>query len=118
MQLTNKQICKAFSNGNFKFCYPFLAEDVEWNVVGDKLVKGKAAVVEFCNNTVAYFSSVTTEFTMSNLIGSNNSFAIDGTAQFINKENKITNVSSCDVYRFKNGLLKNITSYCIITNKK
>jgi SnoaL-like domain len=117
MQPTPKEISEAFSNGNFKFSYPFLAEVVEWNIVGDKLLKGKAEVVEYCNNIAAYFASVTTTFTISNVIADGNTVAIDGTAIFINNENKITHVSSCDVYRFEDGLLKNITSYCITTDK-
>ena len=117
MQPTYKQICEAFSNGNFRFSYHILAEDIEWNIVGDKLLKGKAAVIEFCNNTAAYFASVTTTFTISNIIADNTTVAIDGTALFVNTESKTTHLSSCDVYHFKDGLLKNITSYCIVTDK-
>ena len=118
MQPTNKEISEAFSNGNFKFTYDHLADDILWNIVGDKILKGKAAVVEFCNKTAAYFSEVTTRFSMNNMIADNNCIAIDGTAHFINKENKSTHVSSCDLYRFINGKLEEITSYCIVTGKE
>ena len=50
MQPSNKEICKAFSNGNFEYTYNFLTDDIEWDIVGDKIVKGKPAVVEFCNS--------------------------------------------------------------------
>ena len=40
-----------------------------------------------------------------------------GTAIFTNSDNKSTHVSSCDVYRFKEGILTEITSYCIVTDK-
>ena len=118
MQPTNKEISEAFSNGNFKFTYAHLADDIQWNIAGDKILKGKAAVVEFCNKTAAYFSEVTTRFSMNNMIADNDCIAIDGTAHFINKENKSTHVSSCDVYRFKGGKLQEITSYCIVTGKE
>ena len=99
MQPTNKEISEAFSNGNFKFTYDHLADDILWNIVGDKILKDKATVVEFCNKTAAYFAEVTTRFTMHNTIVDNNFVAINGTAHFINKENKSTYVSSCDLYR-------------------
>ncbi|WP_462251584.1 nuclear transport factor 2 family protein [Ferruginibacter sp.] len=118
MQPTNTALSQQFSGGNFKFAYDYLAEDIVWNIIGDKILKGKKNVIAFCDSTAAYFATVTTKFTTGNLIADSNCVAIDGTAEFINKENKITHVSSCDVYRFENGTLKEITSYCIVTDKK
>jgi ketosteroid isomerase-like protein len=115
---TNKEISEAFSNGEFQSVYNHLSEDVEWNIIGDKILKGKAAVIECCDQTAAYFSSVTTKFAMNNSIIDGNRIAIDGTAHFINKDKKSTQVSSCDIYRFENEKLLTITSYCIVTSKK
>jgi ketosteroid isomerase-like protein len=118
MKATINQISKEFSNGNFKFAYDYLADDVIWNIAGDKILQGKKSVIEFCNKTTQYFSEVTTTFNMHNAIVDGDCVAIDGTAEFINQEGKSTHISSCDVYRFKNEQLLNITSYCIITSKK
>lgn len=118
MEITNQQICEEFSKGNFKTVYNYLAEDIEWNIVGDKIIKNKNSLIEFCDKTAEYFASVTTVFNMIYLIAENNCVAINGTAAFINKEKKSTNVSSCDVYHFKDGKIQNITSYCIITSGK
>lgn len=117
MRLTNKQIAEAFSGGNFEYTFSYLADDIQWNIVGDKIVKGRGSVIEFCNKTAKYFADVTTKFTISNMIVDANLVSIDGTAQFINKENKSTYVSSCDVYNFNDGKLQEITSYCIVTRK-
>jgi ketosteroid isomerase-like protein len=117
MQPTNTALSQQFSGGNFKFAYNYLADDIVWIIAGDKILKGKENVIAFCDSTAAYFASITTKFTMSNLIADDDCVAIDGTAEFINKENKITHVSSCDVYRFENGKLKEIASYCIVTDK-
>jgi ketosteroid isomerase-like protein len=118
MKSTIKQISKEFSNGNFKFCYNYLADNIVWNIVGDKIVKGKEAVIKFCNKTARYFSEVTTMFNMHNIIVDGDCVAINGTAEFINPQGKSTHISSCDVYHFKNEQLLNITSYCIVTSKK
>lgn len=118
MKATIKQISTEFSNGNFKFCYAYLANNIVWNIVGDKIVKGKEGVIEFCNKTAQYFSEVATTFNMHTIIVDGDCVAIDGTAEFINQEGKATHISSCDVYRFTNGQLLNITSYCIVMGKK
>jgi ketosteroid isomerase-like protein len=112
---SEKQIAEEFSKGNFEFAYNYFAQDIQWNIVGDKLLTGRDDVIDFCNKTALYFKEVTTEFNVSNIIVDNNLVAINGTAVFINEENKRTEVSSCDVYRFEDGKLKEITSYCIVT---
>jgi ketosteroid isomerase-like protein len=118
MKATIKQISTEFSNGNFKCCYDYLAHNIVWNIVGDKIVKGKESVIEFCNKTARYFSEVATTFSMHNTIVDGDRVAINGTAEFINRLGKSTHISSCDVYLFKNGQLLNITSYCIVMDKK
>ena len=112
-----RQISEEFSKGNFEFAYNYLSQDIQWNIVGDKLLTGKDQVIEFCNKSAEYFREVTTEFSTSNIIADANLVAISGIAVFINKENKRTEVSSCDVYLFEDGKLKEITSYCIVTSK-
>ncbi len=118
MQPTITQLSQEFSGGNFKYTYNFIADDIVWNIVGDKILKGKDAVIEFCNATAAYFAEVETKFILVNLISDGKAVAIDGTATFTNKENKLIQISSCDVYQFEEQQIKNITSYCIITNKE
>jgi ketosteroid isomerase-like protein len=117
MQPTNKEIAKAFSTGNFKMAYDYLADNMEWNIVADTSLKGKQAVIDFCNKTADYFTEQTTIFTVNNIIDDHDCIAIDGTAKFISKDNKTTHIASCDVYRFKEGKLQQLTSYCIITGK-
>lgn len=114
---SNKQISEEFSKGNFEFSFIFLAEDILWNLVGDKVLKGKDSVIDFCKKTAEYFKQVDTIFSTNNIIADDDFVAIDGTAIFTNSDNKSTHVSSCDIYRFKEGLLTEITSYCIVTDK-
>jgi ketosteroid isomerase-like protein len=111
--MNNQQIAAAFSTGRFNDCYPYLANDVSWHVVGEHLLQGKDAVVQFCEKTAAYFASVSTDFKTANIIVDGDTIAIDGNANFITSENKTITVASCDVYRFEDGQLKAITSYCI-----
>lgn len=118
MKPTNSEIAEAFSKGNFEFSYSFLTDDIKWNIVGDKILNGKEEVIEFCNQTSDYFKTVKTIFKTDNIIIDSERIAVNGSAQFINKENKTTEVSSCDIYIFENEKLKEITSYCIMTNNE
>ena len=116
MQSIQKEIALAFSGGNFEFCYEYLADDVVFNIIGNEGVSGKDAVIDFCAKTAQYFTTVTTKFELDNVIADENCVAINGTAEFY-VEDRVNYVSSCDVYKFLNGKLKEITSYCISTPK-
>jgi len=116
MKSLHEQIAFAFSGGNFEFTYPYLADDVSFNIVGNELVSGKDAVIDFCNKTAQYFTTVTTKFELDNVIAGENCVAINGTAEFY-VDDRVNYISSCDVYKFADGKLKEITSYCISTKK-
>ncbi len=70
-------------------------------------------MIDFCNQTAAFFLTVTTQFTINNIVAGRNDIVINGIALFISKENIKTQIASCDLYHFEKGLLKQITSYCI-----
>lgn len=112
-----KQIALAFSNGKFSEGCPHLAPDASWEIVGEKLLHGKQVIVDYCEQTAAYFETVETIFSPEHIVQDGNIVVINGTAVFTNKEQKITMVSSCDMYVFEEALLKRMISYCIITNK-
>ncbi len=112
-----RQISEEFSKGNFEFAFGHLSENISWNIVGTELLTGKVKVIEYCNNTSAYFKEVETDFRVIDVMVDGDRVAITGMAVFINREQKKTEVSSCDVYRFDDGILKEIVSYCIVTNK-
>jgi len=117
MEPLYKQISLEFSGGNFEFTYEYLADDVCFNIVGNEIIRGKAAVIEFCTKTAKYFSEITSKFHLDNVIADNNCVAINGTAEFY-VEDRVNYISSCDVYKFNDGKLKEITSYCISTKKE
>lgn len=119
MQSLQKEISFAFSGGNFEFTYPHLADDVIFNVVGEQLLTGKPAVIEFCNEIAEYFKTTPPKSSLDNVIVGDDCVAINGTAEFYNeKENRINYISSCDVYKFRDSKLVEITSYCIPTKKE
>jgi len=112
--LTQREIAEAFSNGQFDKVYSCFSDDIEWNVIGEKQFNGKEAVIRNCEQTAAYFATVTTRFRTINVITGHNRVAINGTAEFIREGKTVARVSACDVYEFDDGnKLTRILSYCI-----
>ena len=112
--MTQSAIAEAFSNGQFSKIYPYLAENVEWTVVGEDKFKGKQAVISNCEQTAGYFTTVKTDFKTLNIISSADRVAVNGTAEFIRDGKRVSFISACDVYEFDGeNRVKRITSYCI-----
>ena len=113
MELTNQQIAEAFSHHDFEASYPYLAEDIRWNIVGERLVEGKENVIAVCRESAAYLSGVTTEFGKFRSIVTEDCVVIDSVAEYTSKEEERSLVASCDLYDFTNGRVSEITSYTV-----
>lgn len=114
MKLTKREISEAFSLGNFEITFPYLDENIEWNIVGENIFKNRKAVVEHCQQTSKYFQTVTTNFRSYNVIEDKNLIAVNGTAEFLRDNKRVAFVQACDVYQFsESNKLEKITSYCI-----
>ena len=113
MSIENSEIAKAFSSHNFEKVYPFLHDDIRWNLVGGQPIEGKENVIETCNQSAEYLKGTTTKFSRFKTIAAGERVVIDSVAEYIDSENKSNFVASCDIYEFKNNGLSEITSYCI-----
>ena len=106
-----KKISETFSKGDFAAVYPAMAENIIWNVVGTKTIKGKEAVMAYCDNMLVDMTG--SVLTNSNYIAEGDFVAVQGYCNYTNPDNTPGRVEYCDVYRFSNKLLAEITSYCI-----
>lgn len=112
--MTKEAIAKAFSTGEFEKTYDFIADDAVWVVVEENTFEGKQAIIENCEKVGAYFKTVDTDFKTFNVIHSGNKVVVNGTAEFLRDNNRISFVSACDIYAFNaEGQVQQITSYCI-----
>lgn len=112
--MTITAIAKAFSNGEFKKIYPFVADNAIWVVMGEGTFTGKDAILKNCEQVSNYFKSVTTNFNTINVITQENKVVVTGTAEFLNDDKRIALVSACDIYEFDgNQKIQTITAYCI-----
>ena len=116
METTHKALAKAFSKGHFDFAYNHLTDDIEWHIIGDKTVTGKESVIDHCNKMLVEIASSTLNNT--HIVAENDCVVIEGHCKYTNADDKDAEVAYCDVYRFENGHIKAITSYCIDFVKK
>jgi len=115
MDLTQKQIAESFSRGDFEPTYPYLSENIQWNVIKNFECKGKKEVIAQCEKTAKYFASITTEFHQLDVIETDNKVALTGTAELSKDGKRIEFISACDVYEFDDKkMLQKITSYCLV----
>jgi hypothetical protein len=112
--MTKTEIAKTFSNGEFEKTNNFISKTAVWTIVEEDTFKGKQAIIDNCEQVSSYFKSVTTDFKTLNIIAEGNKVVINGTAEFLRDNQRVSFVSACDVYEFDdNNQIQNITSYCI-----
>ncbi len=114
-QSENRKISEQFSQGNFSAAYEHFDDEVQWQIVSDSTMKGKASVIEFCEKMSVEMATATLKNT--NIIAAEDRVSIEGECDFTNDKGLAEKVKYCDVYRFENGKIKEITSYCITVKK-
>lgn len=107
-------IAAAFSRHRFAEVYPYLAEDVRWDLVGERPVVGRAEVVSTCEQTAGHLAAgVTTDFRRFRVVAGRDSVVVDSEAEYVDADGGSTVVASCDLYDFAGGRLTAIRSYTV-----
>lgn len=111
MKATNKEISEQFSAGNLSACYDYLADNVEWKIVGNETSKGTENVMASCNKMLVEMQGAT--FKNTNTISENSSIVIEGVCSYKGPGGKSGEVAYCDVFSFDGDKILSITSYCV-----
>lgn len=102
-----KQVTAAFAVNDTDIIEENFADNVTWNIVGDKTIDGKAVVIDSMQN------NTTVELKITNIITHGKTGAVNGT--LMNKDGE--RIAFCDVYTFssagKKAKIKRIMSYII-----
>lgn len=118
MSEKNKEIIEkvnaAFAEGSIEGFLSFCAEDVEWTMVGDKTVKGKDAIRKW----MASMDSEPPKFTVDNVIAEGDFAAAHGDMTMKDKDGKAASYSYCDIYRFRDEKIVELTAFVIKTEAK
>ena len=94
--------CEAFSMGDAQPAQDFIAEDIEWHIVGDRTIDGNAAVKEMCADAAAQGRP---NFQNGRVIKAKNHLIVEGS-------DLDTDMHYCDIYAIEKEQIVEITSYC------
>ena len=95
--------CEAFSMGNPEAALAYLADGIEWHIVGDRTIDGNAAVQEMCQDAA---SQGTPNFQNGRVIKAKNHLIVEGA-------DLDTDMHYCDIYTVENDQIMEITSYSL-----
>jgi uncharacterized protein len=102
------KISEAFAKGNLEFAGAYLADDIQWNILGANPINGKEAVLEVSKMLQLQSFPV---ITIKNIVAEGDFVVIESTGKATTKSGKPYNQSYCDIFKFKEEKLIAITTY-------
>ena len=117
MSLDSDQIAEAFCSHRFVVTYPYLADEIKWNIVGGEELMGREAVIDRYDKSAKFLATVSATITKLKINRAETCVVVEGAAEFQDQENQTSSVASYDVFQFSDGRLVQITSYVIELNK-
>ena len=95
--------CETFSMGNSAAALDFIADGIEWHIVGDRTIDGNAAVKEMCEDAASQGKA---NFQKGSVIKGKNHIVVEGA-------DLDTDMHYCDIYTIEQEQIMEITSYCL-----
>jgi uncharacterized protein len=109
-----KQVDASFENHELEGFLSHCAEDIEWTMVGEKTTAGKDAVREWMTSMGGHEAP---KINSRNLIAEGEMVAAHGEMAMKNESGETVNYTYCDIYRFKDGKISELTSFVVKTDK-
>jgi len=109
MSLDIYQIAEAFSSQRFAAAYPYMADEIKWNIVGREELMGQEAFINRC--------AASTTIKRLKINRADTCVIVEGAAQFQDQEDQTSSAASWDVVQFSEERLVEITSSIIELNK-
>lgn len=114
----NKEIVEkvnaTFAEGGVEGFLSQCADDVVWTMVGSKTTKGKNAIREWLTS----MDMEPPKFTVNKIIGEGDFVTAYGDMTMTDKDGKVVPYAYCDIYRFREGKIIELTSFVIKTEAK
>lgn len=109
-----QSLIEAFDKNDVELILSHLADDIEWNIVGEQVFSGKKNIADFFN---AHPDMKMLSSTKDHFVIAGNTVAVDGQVQCEEGgTGVIHDMFYCDIYDLEDGKVRKMTSYCI--NKK
>lgn len=108
MKKSNIEISEEFAKGNLESSATYLSDDVIWNILGNAPIVGKEKVLEV--SKMLQLESFPT-ITIKNIVAQGDYVVIESKGEAKTKKGKPYNQTYCDVFRFEEGKLQEISTY-------
>lgn len=108
-----RDVAEAFSRHRFRETYDHLAPDIVWVAVGAASTTGRDEVIAVCENTLAELADTSTKFVRFLTVSDARSAVVDSIGHYTDSLGATSAVASCDIYKFRDGLIARITSYTV-----
>ena len=95
--------CEAFSMGESAAALDFIADGIEWHIVGDRTIDGGAAIKEMCEDAAAQGKA---NFQNGRVIKAKHHIVVEGA-------DLDSNMHYCDIYTIESEQIMEITSYSL-----
>jgi ketosteroid isomerase-like protein len=105
LKLANAAMAEGDTEGFLSHC----TEDVEWNFVGDRTIRGKAAVRGYVAETYAK----PPKFDISELIAENDLVTALGEITITSSDGSAKSYWYCDVWRFRNDKMAQLRAFVV-----
>ena len=109
-----EKVNAAFAEGSIEGFLSLCADEVEWTMVGEKTVKGKNAIRKWISSV----NSELPKFTVDNVIAEGDVVMANGDMTMKDKDGKPVPYAYCDIYRFRNDKIVQLSSFVIKTEAK
>ena len=110
MSLNIDQIAEAFCSYIFVVTYPYMTDEIKWNIVGREELMGREAVIDRCDKSAKFLETIFTTITKLKINRAETFVVVECAEQFQDHENQTSSVASCDIFQFSDGQLVEITS--------
>ena len=86
-------------------------------LVASEQYAGREKVIEACESSAQYLATVSTRFLKFRVLSAEGYVVVDSTAEYSSVGQPSAIIASCDIYRFSDGNVTEITSYTIELGK-
>jgi ketosteroid isomerase-like protein len=107
-----------FAEGKFEGFLSFCDEEVEWTIVGDKVVKGREAIRQLMQSMAEESSEPPRFFDVDVVIGEGDCVVSLGDMTMKDKDGRNVPYSYCDIYRFRGEKIAELRTFVAKTEAK
>ena len=108
MEINIKEVAEEFAKGNLEFAGAYLSNDIKWNILEDSPIIGIEQVLEVSKvQQLESFPVVT----IKNIVAEGDYVVVESTGEAKTKNGNPYNQTYCDIFRFSEDKLQEITTY-------